>query len=117
VENKVRDERVSEIQIALAQVSSKLYTIDSKRIATNVTDALSKVAKRKTGRTRNLGVKPSLFYVLLGARMPAVLVEASFVTNARDAKMLGSKTGTKALGKAIGEAVLDYLKDSKAMGR
>lgn len=117
VENKVREERVSEIQIALAQVSSKLYTSDSKRIATNVTDALSDVAKRKTGRTRNLGVKPSLFYVLLGARMPAVLVEASFVTNAKDAKMLGSKNGTKAIGKAIGEAVLDYLKDSKAMGR
>ena len=117
VENKVREERVSEIQIALAQVSSKLYTSDSKRIAGNITDALSKVAKRKTGRTRNLGVKPSLFYVLLGARMPAVLVEASFVTNAKDAKMLGSKNGTKAMGKAIGEAVLDYLKDTKVMGQ
>jgi len=117
VENKVREERVSEVQMALAQVSSRLHTRDSKRIASNITDALSRVAKKSTGRTRNLGAKPSLFYVLLGARMPAVLVEASFVTNVKDAKMLSSQKGARALGKAMGEAVLDYLRESKTLGQ
>ena len=117
MENKVREERVSEIQLALAQVSSKLHTQASKNIASKVTDSMARVAKSQIGRTRNLGVKPSLFYVLLGARMPAVLIETSFVTNAKDARLLGSKKGTRALGKAIGEAVIDYVKQSKVLGR
>jgi N-acetylmuramoyl-L-alanine amidase len=29
-------------------------------------------------------VKPALFYVLLGAKMPAILVESSYLTNASD---------------------------------
>ena len=117
VENKVREERGSEIQLALAQVSSRLHTEASKNIAGKVTDSLAKVAHRQTGRVRNLGVKPSLFYVLLGARMPAVLIEASFVTNPKDAKLLSSKKGSRALGKAIGEAVVDYVKQNKKLGR
>ena len=66
VENKVREERVSEIQLALAQASSRLHTQASKNIARKVNDSLAKVARKQTGRVRNLGVKSSLFYVLLG---------------------------------------------------
>ena len=55
VENKVREERVSEIQLALAQVSSKLHTQASKNIASKVTDSMARVAKSQIGRTRNLG--------------------------------------------------------------
>ena len=108
---------MSEIQLALAQASSRLHTQASKNIARKVNDSLAKVARKQTGRVRNLGVKPSLFYVLLGARMPAVLIEASFLTNPKDARLLSSKHGSRALGKAIGEAVVDYVTQTKKLGR
>ena len=117
VENQVREERVSDIQLTMAQMSSRLHTGSSKLLAGKITDKLSAVVKRKIGRTRNLGAKPSLFYVLLGARMPSVLVETSFVSNAQDAQLLGSKAGTLAVGTAIAEAVLSFVRESGSLGQ
>ena len=40
--------------------------------------------------TKDLGVKQAPFVVLIGAAMPSVLAEISFVTNAQEAKLLKS---------------------------
>ena len=48
--------------------------------------------------------------------MPAVLIEASFISNPKDAQLLSSRKGSRALGKAIGEAVVDYVKQSEEAG-
>ena len=42
------------------------------------------------GEVRDLGVKSALFYVLLGARMPAVLVETAFISNRVEERRLAS---------------------------
>lgn len=40
--------------------------------------------------TRDLGVKQAPFFVLIGAQMPAILAEISFLTNPKEAKLLQS---------------------------
>ena len=49
-------------------------------------------ARQTTSALRDLGVKQAPFVVLIGASMPSVLAEISFVTNPRDAQLL--RTGT-----------------------
>ena len=115
VENKVREERVSELQLALAELSSRLFTEQSASLARSIQDSLV-TASRKTRKTRDLGVKSSLFYVLLGTRMPAVLVEAGFISNPSEQKALASSTYRSKLAGAIASGIIDHLNTKREDG-
>lgn len=52
------------------------------------------------------GVDQAGFYVLMGASMPAVLVECGFLTNPNDAKILASERGRQRIAEALAESVL-----------
>ncbi len=49
------------------------------------------------------------FIVLLAARRPAILLEAGFATNRRDARFLASESGQRALAQAIADGIEEYL--------
>ena len=56
-------------------------------------------------------VKQALFVVLLGADMPSCLLEAGFVTSARDRKLVSSVHGVRAMGAAVVRAVEQFRRD------
>lgn len=58
----------------------------------------------------NRGVKQAGFRVLVGAFMPAVLIEIGFGTNANEAAFLASPRGQRLLAKAIADATREYLR-------
>lgn len=55
------------------------------------------------------GVKQAGFRVLIGAFMPAVLVELGFGTNVPDAEYLASAARQRAMAKAVADATMEYL--------
>lgn len=55
------------------------------------------------------GVKQAGFVVLVGAFMPAVLVEIGFGTNAQEARYMASSEGQRELARAIADAAVAYL--------
>ncbi len=56
----------------------------------------------------NRGVRQAGFRVLVGAYMPAVLVEMGFLSNPREERKLGSAPYQHRLAQAIGDAILSY---------
>lgn len=54
---------------------------------------------------RNRGIKQALFYVLLGADMPAILVEAGFLSHDRDRALVLSEAGQQKIASAIAYAL------------
>ncbi len=56
----------------------------------------------------NRGVRQAGFRVLVGAYMPAVLIELGFLSHAREEKKLGERSYQRELAKAIGDAILTY---------
>jgi len=60
---------------------------------------------------RDLGHKQALFYVLLGAKMPAILVETSFISNPEDEKKLASGKHQDQVAAAIASGVQAFLGD------
>ncbi len=58
--------------------------------------------------TKDLGVKQAPFVVLIGAAMPSVLAEISFVTNTQEAKLLKSSAYRQRIADALFAAIRKY---------
>ncbi len=63
-----------------------------------------------------LGAKMGPFYVLVGAHMPAVLVECGFLSNSSEAQRLSSPQYQRILAQGISTAVVRYLSSDAAAG-
>ena len=63
-----------------------------------------------------LGAKMGPFYVLVGAHMPAVLVECGFMSNAGEAARLASANYQNVLAGAVATAVAHYFNADLAVG-
>jgi N-acetylmuramoyl-L-alanine amidase len=68
--------------------------------------------KKKFSHIRSKGVKQAPFYVLLGAQMPALLVETSFISNPRECKRLTSAKYQEELCDGIIRGIRKYIKET-----
>lgn len=76
------------------------------------------MVRRLSTRNRELqdrGVKQAPFIVLIGAQMPSVLAEISFVTNKEDAALLKTGAYRQQIAEALLDAVLRYQQSLKKM--
>jgi N-acetylmuramoyl-L-alanine amidase len=73
-------------------------------VQTSMTQELAD--KNKT--VRDLGVKQAPFVVLIGAQMPSVLAEISFVTNKSEASFLKQNAYRQRIAQALCDAILKY---------
>ena len=62
---------------------------------------------------KDLGVKQAPFVVLIGAAMPSVLAEISFVTNKPEGQLLKSATYRQQIAEALLDAVVRYQQSLK----
>jgi N-acetylmuramoyl-L-alanine amidase len=60
-------------------------------------------------QTANRGIKQAPFRVLVGATMPAVLVEVAFISNAEQEKTLRSPEFQQAVADAVARAVARFF--------
>jgi N-acetylmuramoyl-L-alanine amidase len=90
----------TEVNLILKDMTIDGNVSESKRLACALQNHLTAVTKQRTR-----GVKQAMFVVLLGADMPTSLVEAGFITSARDRKLITSKHGVRAMAAAIVRAL------------
>jgi len=83
--------------------------IDESRDFASMVQASMHDLLRKTDKSaRNLGVKQAPFMVLIGATMPSVLAEVSFLTNRDDATLLRSQTYRQQIAEALFAGIMKY---------
>lgn len=87
---------------SLAQSASARY---SEQLAANIRSAM----KRKTPLA-DRGIHQAGFYVLVGASMPAVLLELGYLSNQKDVKTLKSTSGQQKMAKALAEGIKNFEK-------
>jgi N-acetylmuramoyl-L-alanine amidase len=108
-ENSTSEKGLSDLQFLLADLTTRANTEESVRLATRVQNALVSRLVSRHEKSRDLGTKEALFYVLLGTKMPAILVETGFLSNAEEEHRLGSAEGQEAVARAIAAGVQDFL--------
>ncbi|MFL5301221.1 MAG: N-acetylmuramoyl-L-alanine amidase [Anaeromyxobacteraceae bacterium] len=81
----------------------------SRRLAHAVQHEVCAGIRGRVGDVRDLGVKSALFYVLLGARMPAVLVETSFISNRTEEKRLASARFQDEVASSVTRAIEHFV--------
>lgn len=66
--------------------------------------------------TRVIGVKGANFQVLKGTRMPAILIEAGFLSNRNEEKLLKNSYYRQQIAEAIEQGIKNYAKENTAGG-
>jgi N-acetylmuramoyl-L-alanine amidase len=80
------------------------------------TEAAASVSASTGMQLNALGAKQGPFYVLVGAMMPAVLVECGFLSNSKEAQLLETPRYQQALADGIARAIAHYFKTSADVG-
>jgi N-acetylmuramoyl-L-alanine amidase len=81
---------------------------ESKDFASMVQKAMVRRLATRNKLIRDLGVKQAPFVVLIGASMPSVLAEISFVTNKQEGALLKTGPYRQQIAEALFDAVLGY---------
>ena len=87
-ENAVSNQSVHELSDLVKKIALKDKIDESKELAGDVDESLYAGLTKGNPGLKNRGVKKAPFVVLIGANMPSILAEISFVTNPQDASQL-----------------------------
>jgi N-acetylmuramoyl-L-alanine amidase len=108
-ENATSEKGMSDLQFLLADLATRANTEESARLATQVQSGLVSALRSKDAKIRDLGTKEALFYVLLGTKMPAILVETGFLSNPEEERRLSSPGYQEDVARAIASGVQGFL--------
>ncbi len=86
---------------------------ESRDLATIVQSTLYEQLRRTNKAVRNLGVKQAPFMVLVGATMPSVLAEISFMSNSAEAALLKTDRYRQQIAEALMRGILRYQNSLK----
>ncbi|MBW1726812.1 MAG: N-acetylmuramoyl-L-alanine amidase, partial [Deltaproteobacteria bacterium] len=112
-ENATSTKNISDLQTILTDIMQNTKIDESSLLASYIQDSLCNYLTRSFPHIKNRGVKKAPFYVLLGARMPAILIEASFISNPRECKRLTSAKYQELLCEGILNGIQKYVEKSR----
>ena len=110
-ENATTERGVGDLQYILADLATKANTGESQHLADRVQRSLIRNLSAEYKGVKDLGTKEALFFVLLGAKMPAILVETSFLSHPEEEERLADSKYQDQVADSISEAVTGYLEE------
>lgn len=114
-ENATDDQGIHELQDLVKQIARTEKIDESKEFAEDVQDSLAKRVQKAAKPVKNRGVRKAPFVVLIGADMPSILTEISFLSNPADEKMLKQPEHRQRVAEGIYQGVASYLQSLNSM--
>ncbi len=108
-ENAASDKSVYELQDLVKKIALKEKIEESREFASNVQRALHSGLAAKSPGIRDRGVKKAPFIVLIGANMPSILAEISFVSNPGDERRLQTPEYRQRIAESLYRGISKYV--------
>ena len=116
-ENADAERTVSDLRLILADLATRANASDARDLAQSVQGSLVRNLRSRVGRVGDHGVKHALFYVLLGAHMPSILVETGFISNPVEEARLRSRKYQVETAEAIARGVKEFVDGRQRLAR
>jgi len=83
--------------------------INSNKLAIDIQNGMLRELRARYSGVRDGGVRPAPFWVLVGTQMPAILIEAGYLTNPVEAKRIFNPYYQKRIAKGIAKGIKNYF--------
>jgi N-acetylmuramoyl-L-alanine amidase len=107
-ENAVSDQSIHQLSDLVKKIALKDKIEESREFAGDVQQGLYGGLQKGNAGLRDRGVKKAPFVVLIGANMPSILAEISFVTNEKDARQLQEPEYRERVAESLYKGVAKY---------
>ena len=108
-ENAVSEKSIHELQDLVKKIALRDKVEESREFATDVQQSMAQTLTVRDPGLRDRGVKQAPFIVLIGANMPSILAEISFVSNPSDARKLQTPEYRQKIALALYKGVTKYV--------
>jgi N-acetylmuramoyl-L-alanine amidase len=108
-ENAVSNQSIHQLSDLVKKIALKDKIEESREFATDVQQALHLGLGSKSPAIRDRGVKKAPFVVLIGANMPSILAEISFVSNPSDEHNLERAAWRQQIAESLYRGIARYV--------
>ena len=114
-ENSTSEQGVHELEDLVKQIARTEKIDESREFAEDVQESLAKRMQKTVKPVKNRGVRKAPFVVLIGADMPSILTEISFLSNPADEKLLKQPEHRQRVAEGIFQGIAGYLQSLNSM--
>jgi N-acetylmuramoyl-L-alanine amidase len=107
-ENAVSEKSIHELQDLVKKIALKDKIDESREFAGDVQESLYGGLSLENSGIRNRGIKKAPFIVLIGANMPSILAEISFVSNPTDERKMETSEHRQRIAESLYRGVAKY---------
>jgi N-acetylmuramoyl-L-alanine amidase len=114
-ENALSQESLHDLQDIIKKIARNEKVEESKELASDIQDSLTHRLQLVSQNERNRGVKKAPFVVLIGANMPSVLSEISFISNPSDERLLKKTDQRQRVADGLYRGIASYLESLNSL--
>jgi len=103
------------VDLIKSDLSRQYNRDESVALANYVQGSIVSTVRRIHKNIQDLGVKQALFYVLVGASMPSILVEVSFISNPDEERLLSNEGYRRLIAASIATGIREYLRSQSGI--
>lgn len=114
-ENATSQEGVHNLEDLVKRIAQTEKIDESKEFAQDIQDSLARRIQRASRMVKNRGVRKAPFVVLIGADMPSILTEISFLSNPSDEKLLKQPDQRQKVAEGLYQGIASYLESMNSV--
>ena len=114
-ENASSEQGVHDLEDLVKKIARNEKIDESKEFAEDIQDSLAKRMLKASKTVKNRGVRKAPFVVLIGADMPSILTEISFLSNPADEKLLKQPDYRQRVAEGLYQGVASYLQSMNSV--